>query len=149
MGCAIFPNLSMYLAMALHIRDLRHSDRAGLSRLRESARRIGPLSAPDPGAHVLVGQRDGVLAGAIWLTLTGNSATLPVVLVESSASWQSDICELIAEACLWLASRGAARIDLQVRPEDSELLEGLLEMDFKLDPSGFVLRRLIPSRTAA
>lgn len=135
--------------MALHIRDFRHSDRAGLAQLRERAHRFGAPPAQDAGAHILVGLRDGALTGAIWLTSKGDTGTLPALLVKQSPGWQSIARELIAEACLWLVSRGAARIDLQALPEDRDLLAGLLDMDFRPDAEAGTLKRLVRSHNAA
>lgn len=135
--------------MALHIRDFRHSDRAGLFRLRERAPCIGALSAQDDGCHILVGLRDDALTGAIWLMLKGETGMLTAVLVEQSASWQSDAREFVAEACLWLTSRGAARIDLQALPEDKDFRDGLLDMDFSPDADAGTMKRLARSPSAA
>jgi GNAT superfamily N-acetyltransferase len=135
--------------MALHIRDFRHSDATGLSQLRERAHRIGAPLAQDAGAHILVGLRDGALTGAIWLISKGDTGMLTAVLVEPSAGWQSDARELIAEACLWLVSRGAARIDLQALPEVRDLRAGLLDMDFRPDAAAGTMKRLVRSPSAA
>ena len=135
--------------MALHIRDFRHSDATGLSQLRERAHRIGAPLAQDAGAHILVGLRDGALTGAIWLTPKGETGMLTAVLVDQSAGWQSDARELIAEACLWLTSRGAARIDLQALPEDTNFRAALLDMDFRANAAAETMRRLVRSHNAA
>lgn len=55
--------------MALHIRDFRQSDAAGLSRLSETGHLLGAMPAPDAGLRILAGLRDGQLASAIWLSL--------------------------------------------------------------------------------
>lgn len=135
--------------MALHIRDFRHSDATGLSQLCERAHRIGAPLAQDAGAHILVGLRDGVLTGAIWLTPKGETGTLLALLVAPSAGWQSVARELVAEACLWLTSRGAARIDMQALPEDKDFRAGLLDMDFRPDAAAGTMRRLVRSHNAA
>lgn len=135
--------------MALHIRDFRHSDATGLSQLRERAHRIGAPLAQDAGAHILVGLRDGALTGAIWLTSKGDTGTLPALLVKQSPGWQSIARELIAEACLWLVSRGAARIDLLALPDDRDFRAGLLDMDFRANAAAETMRRLVRSHNAA
>lgn len=135
--------------MALHIRDCRHINASGLSQLCERAHHIGAPPAQDAGAHILVGLREGALTGAIWLTLKGESGMLTAVLVEQSAGWQSIARELVAEACPWLTSRGAARIDLQALPEDTDLRAGLLDMDFRANAAAETMRRLVRSHNAA
>jgi hypothetical protein len=135
--------------MALHIRDFRQSDAAELSRLSEAAHQLGLQPAPGFTGRIFVGVREDCLAGAIWLSLEGDMGIIPAILVSRTAGWHSDILELIAEASLWLASRGAARIELRAIPQDKALLAGLLEMQFKPDASTGVLRRLVPARSAA
>jgi hypothetical protein len=139
----------MFACMALHIRDFRHSDRAGLSRLRERARHIGVPPPQEDGFHTLIGLRDTKLAGAIWLILDGDTGILPAIAADLSAAWQSDVLELIAEACLWLTSRGAAWIELPSFLEDADLLSGLTEMQFRPGPGTGRLKRLVPARSAA
>ena len=146
LGSRIFPVSPL---MALHIRDFRHSDATGLSQLCERAHRIGAPLAQDAGAHILVGLRDGALTGAIWLTSKGDTGTLPALLVKQSPGWQSIARELIAEANLWLASRGVTHIELKTVPEDSALLAGLRDMHFKADERAGTMRRLMPTRGAA
>ena len=114
-----------------------------------SAHRIGAPLAQDAGAHILVGLRDGALTGAIWLTSKGDTGTLPALLVKQSPGWQSIALELIAEACLWLTSRGAIRIDLLALPDDRDFRAGLLDMDFRADTTTGTLKRLVRSPSAA
>jgi hypothetical protein len=135
--------------MALHIRDFRQSDAAGLSRLSETGHLLGALPARDAGVHTLAGLRDDQLAGAIWLSLDGETGMIPAILVVHTSSWQSDVRELIAEASLWLASRGAARIALPIIPQDKDLLSGLLDMQFKADDRAGIMRRTMQVRSAA
>jgi hypothetical protein len=135
--------------MALHIRDFRQSDAAGLSRLRKAGHLLGALPAPDAGLRILTGLRDGQLAGAIWLSLDGETGIIPAIIVVHAASWQSDVRELTAEASLWLASRGAARIELRIIPRDEDLLAGLLDMQFKADDRAGIMQRTMQVRSAA
>ena len=135
--------------MALHIRDFRQSDAVGLSRLSEAAHLLGALPAPDAELRILAGLRDGQLASAIWLSLDGETGILPAILVAHTAGWQSGVRELTAEASLWLASRGAARIELRIIPRDEELLAGLLDMQFKADDRAGIMQRTMQVRSAA
>jgi len=135
--------------MALHIRDFRQRDAAGLSRRSERARRIGVLPSHDAEHRILVGLRGERLSGAIWLNLERKTGIIPAIVVIDSACWQSDTRELISEACLWLTSRGAACLELTSIPQDKDLLAGLLDMHFKADESTGVMRRLVPARSAA
>jgi len=77
--------------------------------------------------------REESLTAAIWLTLEGDNDIIPTIITARTATWQSDAAELIAEASLWLASRGAARIELSATPEDADLQSALLEMNFEAD----------------
>ena len=108
----------MLTPMAFHIRDFRHSHRAGLLGLCGRARRIGALPVKDEGFHILIGLRNDKLCGGIWLELDGDTGIVAAIAVDEAAVWQSTVRELIAEACLWLASRGAARIELVSPPQD-------------------------------
>ena len=135
--------------MALHIRDFRQRDAAGLSRLSEAGHLLGALPAPDAGLHILAALRGDQLAGAIWLSLEGETGIIPAILVVRTAGWQSDVRELIAEASLWLASRGAARIELRIIPRDEGLLAGLLDMQFKADERAGIMRRPMQICSAA
>ena len=135
--------------MALHIRDFRQNDAAGLSRLSEAGHLLGALPARDAGVHTLAGLRDDQLAGAIWLSLDADTGIIPAILVVHTAGWQSDVRELIAEASLWLASRGAARIELRIIPRDEDLLAGLLDMQFKADDRAGIMQRTMQVRSAA
>ena len=135
--------------MALHIRDFRHSDRAGLLRLGGRARRLGPPPIQDEGFHILIGLRNDQICGGIWLSLEGDTGIVSAIAVDQTAVWQSEVRELIAEACLWLTSRGAARIELISTPEDEDLRTGLLEMQFRPAPATGRLIRLVPARSAA
>lgn len=135
--------------MALHIRDFRQSDTAGLSRLSETGYLLGALPAPDAGLHILAGLRDDQLSGAIWQSLDGETGIIPAILVVRTAGWQSDVRELIAEASLWLASRGAGKIELPIIPQDTDLLSGLLDMQFEADERKGIMRRPMQVRSAA
>jgi len=135
--------------MALHIRDFRQSDAAGLSRLSETGHLLGAMPAPDAGLRILAGLRDGQLASAIWLSLDAETGIIPAILAVRTAGWQSDVRELIAEASLWLASRGAARIELRIIPRDEDLLAGLLDMQFKADDRAGIMQRTMQVRSAA
>lgn len=135
--------------MALHIRDFRQSDAAGLSRLSEAGHLLGALPAPDAGLHILAALRNDQLTGAIWLSLDGVTGTIPSILVARTAGWQSDVRELIAESSLWLASRGAARIELGIIPQDEHLLAGLIDMQFKADERAGIVRRPMQVHSAA
>lgn len=134
--------------MALHIRDFRQSDAAGLTRLCQTGRLLGHGPAPGDHDRILIGLRAGKIAGAAWLCLQDGVGTLEAIVTASSGPWQSDALELIAEASLWLSSRGAAQIELKAMPQDPNLLAGLEDMEFS--PQGAtVLRRLVLSRSAA
>lgn len=135
--------------MALHIRDFRQSDAARLSRLSEAAHQLGAQPAIGFTGRILAGLREDCLSGAIWLSLEGETGIIPAILVGRTAGWHSDIRELIAEASLWLESRGAARIEIRAIPQDMAVLAGLLEMQFTPDASTGVLHRLVPARSAA
>ena len=135
--------------MALHIRDFRQSDTAELSRLCETSRLIGALPQHADAARILSGVREDRLAAAIWFSLEGGTGTILALVTAPTANWLSDARELIAEASLWLTSRGAAHIELSPLPEQSDLLAVLLDLDFQPDERAGVLRRLIPARSAA
>lgn len=135
--------------MALHIRDFRQSDAAGLSRLAAAAHQLGDPADFNTGARILVGLRDDRLAAAIWFRLEGQTGMIDRVVAARTALWQSGVQELIAEASLWLASRGAARIQLKTVPEDAALLAGLQDMHFKADEHSGKMWRLVPARSAA
>jgi hypothetical protein len=81
--------------------------------------------------------------------MDGETGMIPAILVVHTSSWQSDVRELIAEASLWLASRGAARIALPIIPQDKDLLSGLLDMQFKADDRAGIMRRTMQVRSAA
>ncbi|MFN4024171.1 MAG: hypothetical protein ACK4MQ_05020 [Hyphomonas sp.] len=135
--------------MGLHIRDLRQSEAAGLSRLCETEHLLGALPAPEAETRILAGLREDRIAGAIWLNLEGETGVIRAILVTDNAGWQSDVLELIAEASLWLTSRGTARIEFKAILQDKDLLAGLLDMHFKADARASVMRRLTPARSAA
>lgn len=135
--------------MALHIRDFRQSDAAGLSRLSKTACGFGAPPRPDGGFRVLVGLRGDALTGAIWFRLAEDTGVIEAVLVASKDGWQSDVQELIAEASLWLSSRGAASVAIKSIPSNSHLLDRLIEMQFKADNRSGALVRLVPTRSAA
>ncbi len=135
--------------MALHIRDIRQSDTAELSRLCETGQLIGALPQLADGARVFSGVREDRLAAAIWFSLEGGTGTILALVTAPTTHWLSDARELIAEATLWLTSRGAAHIELSPPPEQSDLLAALVDLDFQPDEHAGVLRRIIPARSAA
>jgi hypothetical protein len=135
--------------MALHIRDFRQSDNAELSRLCETGRLIGALPREADAARIFSGMREDGLAAAIWFSLEGGTGTILALVTAPTAHWLSDARELIAEASLWLTSRGAAHIELSPIPEQSDLLAALVDLDFQPDERAGILRRLIPARSAA
>lgn len=135
--------------MALHIRDFRQSDTAELSRLCETEQLIGALPRDGDGARILSGVREDRLAAAIWFQFEGQTGIIDAIALANSDLRQSDVQELIAEASLWLASRGAVRIELRAIPEDSALLAGLRDMHFKADERAGMMRRLVRTRSAA
>lgn len=135
--------------MALHIRDFRPGDAAELSQLSETARRLGAPPPPGPEGRILAARRDARLTGAIWFTLKGETGLLSSILVAQTEGWRSDVQELIAEASLWLISRGAAHIDLMPVPADEALFARLREMHFKPDPITGTMTRCVPARSAA
>ncbi len=135
--------------MALHIRDFRQSDTAELLRLCETGRLIGALPRDGDGARILSGLREDRLAAAIWFKLEGQTGIILGLATAPTAHWLSDARELIAEASLWLTSRGAAHIELSPIPEQSDLLAALVDLDFLPDECAGVLRRLKQARSAA
>lgn len=92
---------------------------------------------------------DDRIAAAAWMHVEGDAGLVPAILAEDVASWPSHIRELVAEASLWLISRGARRIELQAIPDDAALMSGLVEMGFRPDTQAGVMRRLVPARSAA
>lgn len=135
--------------MALHIRDFRQSDKAELSRLFETGRFIGALPRDADGVRILSGLREDRLAAAIWFQLQAQTGIIDAIALASSDLWQSDVQELIAEASLWLASRGAVRIELKAIPDDRAMLAGLRDMHFTADERAGTMHRLLPARSAA
>jgi hypothetical protein len=135
--------------MALHIRDIRQSDTAELSRLCETGQLIGALPQLADGARVFSGVREDRLAAAIWFSLEGSTGIILALVTPPTANWLSDARELIAEASLWLTSRGVSHIELSPVPEQSDLLAALVDLDFQPDEHAGVLRRIIPARSAA
>jgi hypothetical protein len=135
--------------MALHIRDFRASDRAGLSGLGARSRLLGRRPAPEAGSRMLCGLRGDTLAAAVWMTLTGHTGVIPALQVSDGTAWTSDIREMLAEACLWLTARGATQIELSFMPDDGDLISALCEMGFAPCPAARVLRRPVPARSAA
>lgn len=135
--------------MALHIRDFRQSDSAELSTLCGTGRLIGAVPAQETETRILAGLREECLTAAVWISLEDDKGTIPAIIAAQTETWTVDVHELLAEASLWLTSRGAARIDLIAIPEDRDLLTALLEMDFKADKRAGVMRRVIPVRSAA
>ncbi|MFN7056883.1 hypothetical protein [Hyphomonas sp.] len=135
--------------MALHIRDFRQSDTAGLSRLSPAAHRLGDPPEFTSGDRILAGLREDRLAAAIWFKLEGKTGMISAIIVARTAFWQSDVQELIAEASLWLALRGVTCIEMKTVPEDSALLAGLRDMHFKADERAGTMCRLVPARSAA
>ena len=135
--------------MALHIRDFCQSDAAGLSRLSPAEHQLGDAPEFTSGARILAGLREDRLAAAIWFKLEGKTGIIPAIVVARTSLWQSDVQELIAEASLWLASRGVTRIELKAVPADRTLLAGLQDMCFKADERAATMCRLLPARSAA
>lgn len=135
--------------MALHIRDFRQSDRAELSRLCETGRLIGTLPPYSDETRILSGVRDDRLAAAIWIRLEGKTGIILAIATTQTANWLSNARELIAEASLWLASRGASCIELSAMPDHIDVLATLADMNFRPDQRAGVLCRLIPARSAA
>lgn len=135
--------------MTLHIRDFRQSDTAALSRLSPAALQLGDPPALSSDARVLAGLREDRLAAAIWFKLEGETGIISTIVVARTALWQSDVQELIAEASLWLASRGVTRIEMKIVPDDNALLAALRDMHFKADERDGTMCRLVPARSAA
>lgn len=135
--------------MALHIRDFRQNDAAGLSGLCATGRLIGAPPSQNAKARILCGLREDSLTAAIWFSLEEGSGIIPAIITPRTATWQLDAAELIAEASLWLTSRGAARIELSAIPEDARLQSALLDMNFQPDERAGVFRRLVPARSDA
>lgn len=135
--------------MALHIRDFRKSDAAGLSSLGQAGHRVGNLPGPGSEARVLVALRDRTLTGAIWYSLTEEAGIITCVAAAHSKGWQSDVQELIVEASLWLSLRGAVQIDLLATPADEVLAARLTDIGFHADQRAGIMRRLLPAQNAA
>ncbi len=135
--------------MALHIRDFRQRDAAGLSRLHEAARLIGAEPLAEEQTHLLIGQQSDRLAAAAWMRLEGDTGLVRAILTADTPGWPSQVLELVAEASLWLVSRGATCTELPPLPDDETLRSGLLEMGFRADGAGGVMRRLVPAKSAA
>ncbi|MBI1399637.1 hypothetical protein [Hyphomonas sp.] len=135
--------------MALHIRDYRPSDAAALARLSETGLRLGALPELDSGVRILAGLRGERITAAIWFCLDGETGIIPAILAKAGPRSYSDVQELIAEASLWLGSRGAITIELGTVPQNPNLLAGLEEMHFRMDEHTGVMRRLVPARSAA
>lgn len=135
--------------MALHIRDFRASDAAGLSGPGARGPLFGRTPASEAGSRILCGLRGDTITAAVWMILSDHTGFIPALQVAEGATCTSDTCEMLAEACLWLTARGARRIELSFLPKDRELLAALLDMGFSPDPAAGVLRRPVPARSAA
>jgi hypothetical protein len=135
--------------MALHIRDIRQSDKAELSKLCETGRLTGPLPPDAAGARIFAGIRKDRLVAAIWLTLDGDIGRILAIVTSPAANGLSDTRELIAEASLWLTSRGATSIELSLIPEQGDVLAALLDLDFHVEEQAGALHRLVQARSAA
>lgn len=135
--------------MGLHIRDYRQSDGASLSELLATGRPIGQPPPQGAVTRILVGLRNTHLVGAAWIACNGETGLVAAILAEAGAGWPSNALELIAQAGLWLTSRGAACIELQGMPDDHKLRLGLAEMGFEDLGASDIMRRAVPARSAA
>jgi ribosomal protein S18 acetylase RimI-like enzyme len=110
--------------MAMHLRDFREADRArlialwdacGLTRPWNDANNDVDRSMTARDATILVGLVDDKLVGSVMAGHDGHRGWVYYLAVDPQYRGHGHGRELMEEAGLWLASRGAPKLELMVR----------------------------------
>lgn len=115
--------------MALHVRDYRKSDRKALIALWEACGLTRPWN--EPGADIdravaarestiLIGVLNKELISSVMAGYDGHRGWVYYLAVASGFQKRGYAREMMAEAGLWLAARGAVKIQLMVRDENQD-----------------------------
>jgi len=110
--------------MTMHVRDFREADRRALTELWEACGLTRPWNDPNDDidravsakeATILVGCADGTLIGSVMAGHDGHRGWVYYLAVDPARQGRGAGRELMEEAGLWLASRGAPKLELMVR----------------------------------
>jgi ribosomal protein S18 acetylase RimI-like enzyme len=115
--------------MTLHIRDFREPDRAALIALWDACGLTRPWN--DPGsdidravqardATILVGHLGGKLSASVMAGHDGHRGWVYYLAVDPGCQGRGLGRELMEEAGLWLAARGAPKLELMVRQGNAQ-----------------------------
>ena len=108
----------------MHVRDFREADRRALTELWEACGLTRPWNHPNDDidrtvsakeATILVGCADGTLIGSVMAGHDGHRGWVYYLAVDPARQGRGAGRELMEEAGLWLASRGAPKLELMVR----------------------------------
>jgi len=113
--------------MTLHIRDFREADRAALIALWGACALIRPWNDPNADidravtsrdAAILVGTVDDLVVAGVMVGHDGHRGWIYYLAVSPDRKARGHGREMMAEAELWLTSRGAPNVQLMVRGEN-------------------------------
>jgi len=118
--------------MTMHVRDFRETDRRALTALWEACGLTRPWNDPNDDidravaareATILVGYADGELIGSVMAGHDGHRGWVYYLAVDPVHQGHGAGRELMEEAGLWLASRGAPKLELMVRDGNEKVAE--------------------------
>ena len=110
--------------MTMHVRDFREADRRALTELWDACGLTRPWNDPNDDidravaareATILVGYVGEQLIGSVMAGHDGHRGWVYYLAVDPAHQGHGAGRELMEEAGLWLASRGAPKIELMVR----------------------------------
>ena len=121
--------------MTKHVRDFREGDRSALIALWKACGLTRPWNDPHQDidraaqardATILVGHIGGALAASVMAGHDGHRGWIYYLAVDPAHQGRGAGREIMEEAALWLASRGAPKLELMVRTGNQQA-EGFYE----------------------
>ena len=126
--------------MTMHVRDFRETDRRALTGLWEACGLARPWNDPNADidravaareATILVGYCGDQLIGSVMAGHDGHRGWVYYLAVDPAHHGRGAGRELMEEAGLWLASRGAPKLELMVRDGNEKAAKFYEALGFK------------------
>ena len=124
----------------MHVRDFRETDRRALTGLWEACGLARPWNDPNADidravaareATILVGYCGDQLTGSVMAGHDGHRGWVYYLAVDPAHHGRGAGRELMEEAGLWLASRGAPKLELMVRDGNEKAAKFYEALGFK------------------